>query len=137
MSTWLLVDSLARRAQWLRKAVRDLGWTDRIDVAGLRAEAAAGEHRYWAQVVTARSFAPPAVTAECAAGFLEVGGHLLVADPPGGEPERWDQAGLRELGLAPPTIVAGPPAVAVMVQEAACPERYPRRAGMPSKRPLF
>ncbi len=137
LSTWLLVESMARRAQWLRHAIRELGWSDRMDVAGLRAEASAEENRAWADLVTARSFAPPGVTAECAAGFLEVGGHLLVSDPPGGEPERWDGEGLAELGLSGPTIVPGPPAVAVMVQDTLCPERYPRRAGMPAKRPLF
>jgi 16S rRNA (guanine527-N7)-methyltransferase len=137
LSTWVFVESLGRRAQWLRRAVRELGWTERVEVAGLRAEAAAGEHREWAEVVTARSFGPPGVTAECAAGFLSAGGHLLVSDPPGGEAARWETEGLAELGLSPATIVPGPPAVAVMVQDKVCPERYPRRAGMPAKRPLF
>ena len=41
-----------------------------------------GPHREHFEVVTARSFAGPAVTAEIAAGFVAVGGVLVVSEPP-------------------------------------------------------
>jgi 16S rRNA (guanine527-N7)-methyltransferase len=33
-------------------------------------------------LVTARSFGPPAVTAECGAQFMKVGGVMIVSEPP-------------------------------------------------------
>ena len=136
-STWLLVEAIGRRAQFLREAVRRMGLEDRVEVVGLRAELVGHEHRGEAAVVTSRGFGPPSVTAECAAGLLRVGGRLLVSEPPGGDPSRWPQAALRELGLELDRIDAGPPAIAVLRQAFPCPDRYPRRVGVPAKRPLW
>jgi 16S rRNA (guanine527-N7)-methyltransferase len=88
-------------------------------------------------LVVARSFASPAATAECAAPFLQPGGRLLVAEPPGGQPERWDAEGLAQLGLVPGDHLVSPTAYQILVQEFPCPDRFPRRVGIPGKRPLF
>ena len=40
-------------------------------------------------LVTARGFGPPAVTAECGGALLAPGGILAVAEPPGSDPARW------------------------------------------------
>ncbi|MBW3627023.1 MAG: hypothetical protein KY412_05385, partial [Actinobacteria bacterium] len=85
-------------------------------------------------------FGRPAVTAECAAPLLAGGGLLLVSEPPEGaaeEGERWPAAGLDGLGLVLRTFTAGPPRIAVLQQTGACPERFPRRVGIPAKRPLW
>ena len=66
-----------------------------------------------------------------------VGGLLVVSEPPGGEPARWPIAGLQLLGLAPESFVVGPPAFACHRQVSLCPDRYPRRTGVPAKRPLW
>ena len=89
-------------------------------------------------LVVARGFGPPAVTAECGAGFLVVGGRLVVSEPPGGRPDRWPAEGLAPLGLEPGrrSRRAGA-SYQVLRQATACPDRYPRRVGIPAKRPLF
>jgi 16S rRNA (guanine527-N7)-methyltransferase len=144
-SSWLLIDSNQRRTSWLREASSELGAGERIEVLCERAEVVArGPHRHQAQLVTARSFGPPAATAECAAPLLSLGGCLLVADPPEGpdQPMRWPHEGLSELGLelrhheVVPTA-AGPVSLSKIVAVSECSDRYPRRVGTPFKRPLF
>ncbi len=107
-----------------------------------RAEDAARdpEHRSRYDLVTARSFAAPAVTAECAVGFLSPGGRLIVSEPPDREPDRWDEAGLAALGFDPPAPVITTDAtatIATLLHPGGPPDRYPRRPGIPGKRPLW
>ncbi len=86
----------------------------------------------------ARSFGAPAVTAECGVGFLETGGVLLVSEPPGGEAARWDARGLRALGFDGPRIVtAGETSGAELRLTAPVGSRWPRRTGVPERRPLW
>lgn len=140
---WLLIDSNARRATWLQKATEELGVSSRVDVRCERAELTGrSKWRQTAGLVTARSFGVPAATAECAAPLLRVGGRLLVADPPEREAERWPKAGLAELGLQlafTEAVVtdAGPVSISGILSTESCPPRYPRRVGIPFKRPLF
>jgi 16S rRNA (guanine527-N7)-methyltransferase len=96
----VLLDAQARRVAFLASALRDLGCADRVRAVHGRAEELAWDPalRGRFDLVTARSFGPPGVTAECAAGFLRSGGVLLVAEPPGG-PDRWPKDGLDRLGL--------------------------------------
>ena len=136
---WELVETGARRAAFLERAVQALDLVDRVRVRQLRAEdlgRTAGE-RARADAVTARSFGPPAVTAECAAPLLRPGGALVVSEPPGGRSDRWDEARLADLGLGVAEQRPGPPALVVLAQRTACPARYPRKAGLPAKRPLW
>jgi len=137
--TWDLVESGARRAAFLERAVRDLGFEGRVRVRHLRAEdlGRTPAERAGADAVTARSFGPPAVTAECAAPLLRPGGVLVVSEPPVVAADRWPAAGLDVLALGRAARRPGPPALVVLRQEAPCPARYPRRAGLPAKRPLW
>jgi 16S rRNA (guanine527-N7)-methyltransferase len=133
---WHLVESQQRRAQWLTEAVRRLGLSGSVVVEHERAEAVGrGALRGQAALVTARSFGPPAVAAECGAPLLSLGGRMFVAEPPVPDPARWPADGLAELGLA--TADGAVTGWAALASVAACPERYPRRIGIPSKRPLF
>lgn len=145
-SRWVLVDANRRRAGWLRGAISRLNLLERVEVLNQRAEEVGrGPLRARAMLVTARSFAPPAATAECGAPLLAVGGSMVVSDPPLGScsvEDRWPQAGLSQLGLrfiAQPAVpsLAGPVTLAVLEQGEPCPLTYPRRAGLPEKRPLF
>jgi 16S rRNA (guanine527-N7)-methyltransferase len=142
-SEWLFVESNQRRAEWLATALEKLALGPRAAVVCDRAEMVGrGQWRYQAELVSARSFAPPAATAECAAPLLRTGGHLLVADPPDGPGQRWPSAGLARLGLtleASYTVSTpiGPASLSCMVSSSPCPLRYPRRVGVPEKRPLF
>lgn len=139
-TTWLLVESAARRCAVLDEAVRRLELADRVAVRQARAEEAGRDPslRGAYDLVVARSFGAPAVTAECAAPFLRVGGRLLVSEPPAPAAHRWPVEGLAALGMAPERpVAAGRAHAQILVQQERCPERFPRRTGIPTKRPLF
>lgn len=135
-----LLDSSERRTGFLTDAVRRLGLDSRVVVAHTRAEEAGRDPRWRgrADLVVARSFGPPAVTAECAAPLLEVGGRLVVSEPPEGGGGRWPAEPLATLGLRPTgRFEQAFCRFQVLRQEEACPETFPRRVGSPAKRPLF
>jgi 16S rRNA (guanine527-N7)-methyltransferase len=137
---WVLVEVSRRRSAFLVAAVARLGLQQRVTVIAERAEIVgrAPAHRGRFDLVVARSFGPPAVAAECAAPLLRVGGRAVVSEPPGGMPGRWPADGLARVGMAPaPVVQSRGAAYQVLRQEALCPERFPRRVGVPGKRPLF
>lgn len=142
---FLLLDANHRRTAFLDETVAALGWTERVRVLCERAEVAGRDSaiRQSADMVVARSFGRPAVTAECAAPLVKVDGLLVVAEPPpsqsdsNGSVPRWPAAAVAELGLVPLTPVIEPVSAQVLVQRSACPDRYPRRTGVPARRPLF
>ncbi len=153
-SAAVLLDSAARRVRFLADAVNTLGWDERVTVEQGRAEDAGRlpSLRGFFDLVVARSFGPPAVTAECAAPFLCVGGLLIVSEPPdagrtelspgsravpGGPVTRWPPEPLAQLGLEPVGLVRDRFGYEVLRQVEPCPERFPRRAGMAAKRPLY
>jgi 16S rRNA (guanine527-N7)-methyltransferase len=133
-SRWTFIDAAERRCRFLEEAVLDLGLGSRVETRQGRAEELGREDglRGAFELVTARSFGPPGVTAECAAPFLRVGGHLLVSEPPSASP-RWPDA-VSLLGLQVRERTDG---IQVLEQVAPCPDRFPRRTGIPVKRPLF
>lgn len=137
-SRWLLLDAMAKRTAFLTEAVARLGVADRVVVRTERAETSGRdpELRGAHDAVVARGFASPAVSAECAAPLLRTGGVLVVSEPPGGA-DRWPAGPLLELGLREDRRVVGPPALVRFRQEAPVPERFPRRVGVPAKRPLW
>jgi 16S rRNA (guanine527-N7)-methyltransferase len=141
-TAFVFLDANRRRAAFLESAVERLGWVDRVAVRRERAEIAGREQglRAGFDLVVARGFGPPPATAECAAPFLRLGGVLLVAEPPpdGSPPEeRWPPEGCRLVGLDPVLRVSYPVSAQLLRQASLCPERYPRRDGMPAKRHLF
>jgi 16S rRNA (guanine527-N7)-methyltransferase len=136
---WVLLDGMVRRTTFLAEAVAALGLEDRVEVRTARAEEAGRrvELRAGFDLVVARGFGPPAVTAECAAPLLGVGGQLVVSEPPDSSGDRWSADGLATVGLAVETVVAGPPSFVRLRQVELADERYPRRVGVPGKRPLW
>ena len=132
-----LLDANQRRCEFLGWAVGWLGLAERVVVDHRRAEEVGrdAERRGEADVVVARAFGRPAVTAECAAPLLREGGLLVVGEPPEDGVGRWDVAGLKGLGLTLDEIQF--PTFVRIRQAVACPERFPRRVGVPAKRPLF
>jgi 16S rRNA (guanine527-N7)-methyltransferase len=142
----VLLDAARRRARFLEEAVGALGWQERLEVRWARAEDAGRDAalRSSFDLVVARSFGPPAVTAECAAPFLHPGGLLVVSEPPDdvaaedrGPRPRWPGAELAALGLRPEASVRSRAGYQVLRQVEPCPDRFPRRPGMPEKRPLY
>jgi 16S rRNA (guanine527-N7)-methyltransferase len=132
----VLLDSMERRTGFLAAAVEALGWGDRVEVVRERAEVYGREHRAEFDAAVARGFAPPPVTAECAAPLLRMGGLLVVSEPPE-EAGRWPADAIAELGLAVAGPVTGEARYQVLRQVTLCPEMYPRRVGVPGKRPLW
>jgi len=138
-----LVEASESRAAFLVDALSRLGLSHGATVVAARAESLAREETFRSSfdIVTARAFGRPAVVAECAAPLLRVGGWLVVSEPPleqGGPSERWDEAVLGQLGLgAPQQREVGSYQFALLRQEQPCPPGYPRRVGVPAKRPLF
>jgi 16S rRNA (guanine527-N7)-methyltransferase len=136
-SQWTLVDAMRRRTSFLEEAVFTLGLAARVEVVTARAEALPVGWRGRFDAVTARGFGPPAVVAECSAPWTRVGGMVVISDPPGGGADRWSADGLALLGLVREISMVGPPALTGLRQRSACPDRFPRRTGIPLKRPLW
>ena len=142
--TLALLEANGRRAAFLRRAVERLDLETRVSVLEERAEVCGREpgSRAGFDGVVARSFGRPAVLAECAAPLLKVGGWLLVSEPPRSEEEgaqdtRWPTEPLRRLGLEPAEVMHEGFEYRTLRQRELCPERFPRRNGVPAKRPLF
>lgn len=136
----VLVESNGRRSEALRWALIRLGFESRVTVVEERAELVARDPAYREQfdLVTARSFAASAPTAEIAAGLVAVGGAVVVSEPPEQDPDRWPEVNLREVGLGPVVPQSSAEAhFAVLPKVQAVSEEYPRRVGRPMKRPLW
>ena len=138
-----LLDSQQRRCSFLADAIDRLGLAERLEVCCGRAEELARTPglRGRLDLVVARSFGRPAVTAECAAGFLRAGGRLVVTEPPEGSSglrDRWPEDAVRELGYGPAAGLRWGNTGAVELAALADPdERWPRRIGRPAKSPLW
>lgn len=156
----VLLEANGRRADLLMAAVRSCALDARVEVLRQRAEETGRDPAYRGgfDAVVARSFGPPPVTAECAAPLLRPGGVLVTSEPPparlgedaggggsgagrgvSGEDrrDRWPTAGLAQLGMEPLGPVVDEFVYQVVVQREPCPGRFPRRTGVPAKRPLF
>lgn len=135
---WML-DANHRRCAFLREAVQRLGLTRSQVLEGRAETLVSAELRESFDLVVARGFGPPAVTAECSAPYLRLGGHLLVTEPPEAQEteRRWSAEGLGKLGLGPARLLEGSPAAVAMEKRSPTPERFPRRDGVAAKRPLF
>lgn len=137
-----LVEADGRKAAFLTQACAQLGLAG-VRVVGRRAEDAAHDAglREAFDVAVARALAPMPVLVELCLPFVRVGGRLLAQKT---REEDVDAAGraISLLGGDPLRVEAAPsPAresgVVVIVDKASpTPEAYPRRAGLPSRRPL-
>jgi 16S rRNA (guanine527-N7)-methyltransferase len=139
-----LLEANGRRAAFLRRAVERLDLEGRVSVLEERAEVSGREPglRGHFDGVLARSFGRPAVLAECAAPLLRVEGWLLVSEPPRSDPQdgqdaRWPAEPLRQLGLEPAEVIHEGFEYRTLRQREPCPDRFPRRNGVPAKKPLF
>ena len=126
---WTLVEIRTSRATEVERALSRAS----IENAELRTEPAQdlGHDpvlRERAAVAVARSFGPPSMTAECAAGLVAVGGALIVSEPPRDDDERWPVEALASLGWSTPTIYEdNGHRFAVLQKEAPLRDQLPRR----------
>lgn len=140
--TVTLVDASTRRTDFLRESLRRLALVGQAEVRTGRAEVLAHDpglrHRF--DVVVSRSFGPPAATAECAVGFLQGAGALILVSepPPDLATDRWPAEGLAALSLRVGPMADVPHATIQVLQATdRCATRFPRAVGRPTKRPLF
>jgi len=136
----VLLDSSRRRCDGLRLAVGRLGLSGRVRVEEVRAEDVARRKgfREGFALVTARSFGPPAVTAECGSPLVSPDGLLVVSEPPGAEPARWPEDGLARVALrSVGTLDQGDTHLRILERSGALSDDVPRRTGIPARRPLW
>lgn len=137
-SHWTFVDSNSRRMRTLSEVLINLALADRALVRVGRAEDVARDPQVRGafDLLVARGFSAPAVTAECGSAFLRKGGIMIVSEPPG-DTDRWPDRGLARLGLKREEIVQGQFRFFVARQERRTPNTFPRQVGIPGKAPLF
>jgi 16S rRNA (guanine527-N7)-methyltransferase len=136
----VFVESATRRAAALQEWMARLRLTARTELLPQRAETVGRDptRRERAELVTARSFAPPPVTAEIAAALVALGGALVVSEPPEANDARWPSAELATLGFAPAVLVVARDSHFVVLRKTgAAPPTAPRAVGRPAKRPLW
>jgi len=140
-----LVESVGKKADFLRQTVADLG-LEQVEVVAERAETAAheGRHRDTYEWATARALGPLPVVVELCAPFLAPGGllvaqrsgdldgDLLAATPAFKALRLWTRTPI------PLDLPGLPHGRGLIVGEkyAPTPAAYPRRPGIPRKRPL-
>jgi len=138
----VLMDASERRTEFLSETLQARAATGAGEVIRGRAEELGrqGGFREQFDAVTSRSFGIPALTAECGASFLRPGGWMVVSEPPDVAPEeRWPRNGLTVVGLERREIVrvSGRFGYQLLHKTTGIGDRFPRRVGIPAKRPLF
>jgi 16S rRNA (guanine527-N7)-methyltransferase len=145
-ATYTLVESVRKRTAFLELAARDLGLHN-ISVLAARAEQVGRypAHRDTYDLVVSRAVAPLPVLLEYCLPLARVGGHAILYKGPEAEQElaRSDRALETLAGHLAAThslslpLGMGERVLIVVDKLAPTPARYPRRAGLPSKRPLL
>ena len=138
----VLMDANERRTTFLQEVLDGWAGSGRAEVIRGRAEELGRVDTLREQfaAVTSRSFGIPAATAECGSSFLELGGAMVVSEPPDTDPgDRWPESGLRKLGLVPVVTVRPVERFGYQVLKKVdlLDDRFPRRVGVPVKRPVF
>jgi 16S rRNA (guanine527-N7)-methyltransferase len=140
---WTLVDSAGRKADALRSFVGALSLSN-VEVVAERAEILGQDpgHRGGYDLVTARACAALPVLAEYALPLLALGGAAVAWKGAAADEElRAGREASTLLGGRLEVRPSGVPALGdrrfvVMMKVGATPDRYPRRPGQPSRRPL-
>lgn len=133
-----LVEANARKCAFLQHAAATLGLAN-VEVLPGRAEDLARQPQLREQFDRAisRAAAPPSVLLELALPFVKPGGDLI-AEVSSVDAHLLEPAA-RLLGAGPPRVerpVAGGSALLVVPKLEPTPATYPRRAGVPNRRPL-
>ncbi len=140
-----LADSVGKKTDFLRALGEDLGLgaveilTDRAETLGQNP--AYREQFDWAM---GRAVAHTRILAEYLLPLVKIGGTMLAMKGSWGEEESAEsQHAITTLGGSSPTITsiqlpnrADPHTIVTISKQAATPAKYPRRPGMPTKRPL-
>ena len=136
---FVLIERKEKRAEFLSWAVKKLNIEKRTEIICDEVENVARNSEYEATIdfVTARSFAPPPTTAECACRFLKKNRYLVVSEPPNST-NRWENKALKETGFIPLKTTKQKNGTFQVLELLEKPSnRLPRRPGVPRKRPLW
>jgi 16S rRNA (guanine527-N7)-methyltransferase len=140
-----LLDATAKKTSFLSELLAELTLPD-VRVLTGRAEELGRDrqHREAYDVAVARAVAPLAALLELALPFLKVGGAL--ATPKGSGAQRELSEAQRALGMLGGALISDAPLdvpggrhrqTLILVRKTSpTPEKYPRRPGLPQKRPL-
>lgn len=134
----VLLDRRRRSERFLVHGTEALGLAGRVSVVGADAEVAAHdpELREQFDCVTARSVAPPPAALELSAAFAGVGGCVSISAGP--DDVLWPAEACHALGLETPrTVRRDEVSLRLLVKSRSTPARFPRRSGVPAKRPLW
>jgi len=144
-ATYTLIESTKRRTAFLERAARELKLANttvlktRVEEAGRNPD-----HREAYGLVVSRALAPLAVLLEYCLPLVGLGGHCLAQKGPDAK-EELERSGpaLRILGGSISEVRSltlprdmGARTLILVEKTAPTPARYPRRPGMPAKRPL-
>jgi 16S rRNA (guanine527-N7)-methyltransferase len=140
-----LLEATGKKVAWLQRTIAALGVSGIRAVAG-RAEDLAHDpaHRTVYDVAVARAVAPLAVLCELCLPFLRPGGRFVAQKTTAGAQAEIPSAsralrllGGRLAGMRPATHDALPNRVLVVFEQTRpAPAEYPRRPGLPAKKPL-
>jgi 16S rRNA (guanine527-N7)-methyltransferase len=140
-----LIESVGKKVTFLQYIVRELGLSG-VEIIQGRAEEVAHQetHREAYDIVLARAVAHLAVLAEYCLPFCRLGGRMIA--PKGEDAVAETEEAQGAIGLLGGRVVAVKPLtmdewmsdhyLVVIDKATATPERYPRRTGIPAKRPL-
>ncbi len=136
-----LIESVAKKARFLERVVTQLGLPARIVAARAETVAREPDLRGYFASATARAVGPLATVLELTIPFLAVGGIAVLQR---GRPDADERRMLQDAALMLGAEFVGEERIAstderriLLVRKvAATAERFPRRVGMPAKRPL-
>jgi 16S rRNA (guanine527-N7)-methyltransferase len=135
----LLVEPIAKKAAFLERALAELGLAG--EVAAERAEIAARDERFREQFAfgTARAVSRASTVAELTVPFIRVGGRVLLQRAAIEVAERQaleDAAPMLGAALIEERALDGERRILVLEKLRPSEHRFPRRNGVPEKRPL-
>ena len=135
----LLIETTAKKAAFLATALAELGLTGAVEAQ--RAELVARDPRYRERygVATARAVASAPSVAELTVPFLQVGGRALLQRGSLDDVERQaviDAAPMLGARFVEERPLDGARRILILEKMEATPQRFPRRVGVPEKRPL-
>jgi 16S rRNA (guanine527-N7)-methyltransferase len=140
---YTLIESIAKKARFLDETAASLGLNMTVVIDRAENASRSSKHRERYDLVTARAVAALATLVELTLPLARVGSLIVLPKGPKAQEEADDAAAIELLGgelagieqLAIPGVDETRMAV-VIRKIAPTPDRYPRRPGLPSKKPL-
>ena len=134
-----LIEPIGKKAAFLREALTALGLAG--EAVAERAEVAARDPRFREcfALATARAVSRASTVAELTLPFLRIGGRLLLQRGAMDDRERQaleDAAPVLGGAVTGEQLHEGEKRIFVLEKRTSCSERFPRRNGVPEKRPL-